>query len=185
MSKGIIIFGAPGAGDTTLGKELAIRLNFHHFDLDDYLWDWNAEIPFSVVHPREKRINTLMNDIAKSPNFVMSGSMFSIREHFTHLFDLAVFITTPTAVRLERIRAREFARFGARILEGGDMHENHKSFLDYAERYDTNSEVNNIMHHEQWINEFTCPVLRIDGEKAISDNILLIVEQLEKTPLSP
>lgn len=40
--KGIIIFGAPGSGKTTLGAELARQLDFPHFDLDDYHWRWDT-----------------------------------------------------------------------------------------------------------------------------------------------
>ena len=34
MSRGIILFGAMGVGDTTLGKEVAQRLKYPHFDID-------------------------------------------------------------------------------------------------------------------------------------------------------
>ena len=52
---GIIIFGASGAGSTTLGKEVARRLKFQYLDIDDYLWCWNTAIPLTVVRSREER----------------------------------------------------------------------------------------------------------------------------------
>lgn len=58
LSKGIIIFGAPGSGQTTLGKEVARQLNFHHFDLDDYHWRWDTEIPYIIFRSEEERIRS-------------------------------------------------------------------------------------------------------------------------------
>lgn len=180
--KSIIIFGGPGAGDTTLGKELARQLNFQHFDLDDYLWSFDTVIPFTVTRPREERIKNLMDDISKYPCFVMSGSMYSIREYFTSMFKLAVFIETPVSTRIKRVNAREFARFGDRILAGGDMYIQHQNFIEEVKRYDTDSKVNNIKQHEQWITEFTCPVLRVDGTVDISENTSWIINQIKKMP---
>lgn len=86
MTRGIIIFGAPGLGKTTLGKELARQLNLQHLDLDDYYWCWNIEvIPFTIFRPREEIIEHLMRDISKYPYFVMSGSMGSIHGLFNPL----------------------------------------------------------------------------------------------------
>ena len=56
---GIILFGASGAGSTTLGKEVARRLNFQFLDIDDYLWCWNTAIPLTVVRSREERAEHL------------------------------------------------------------------------------------------------------------------------------
>ena len=119
MPRGIIIFGAPGLGKTTLGKELARQLNLQHLDLGDYYWCLNIEvIPFTIFRPREEIIEHLMRDISKYPYFVMSGSMGSIHGLFNPLFDLAVFVTVPTAIRMERLCTREFDMFGDRILCG-------------------------------------------------------------------
>ena len=66
-ARGIIIFGSPGSGTTTLGREVAKRLGFQHFDLDDYLWRWDAEIPFTVSRPREERSELLMGRYIQVP----------------------------------------------------------------------------------------------------------------------
>ena len=75
MSRGIIVFGAMGTGKTTLGKELAQLLNFRYLDLDDYLFRWDTEIPFTVMNSKESRIERLLSDIEEYPHFVMSGQM--------------------------------------------------------------------------------------------------------------
>lgn len=176
MARGIIIFGSSGSGTTTLGREVAKQLEFQHFDLDDYLWRWDTEIPFTVTRPREERTELLMSDISRFPYFVMSGSMDSYNVPFVPLFDLAVFNSAPVETRVERVKAREFARFGDRILPGGDMFENHKNILSCVSRYDMDASPCRRVH-EQWAATLPCPVLHIDGTASIAENVALIVEQ--------
>ncbi|MCL2240516.1 MAG: shikimate kinase, partial [Defluviitaleaceae bacterium] len=101
---GIVIFGASGAGSTTLGKNVAQRLDCQYLDIDDYLWCWGTKIPYTTTRSPEDRTNDLMDDIKKHPKFVLSGTIFSNQELFNPLFDLAVFITTPAEVCAERVR---------------------------------------------------------------------------------
>lgn len=53
----------------------------------------------------------------------MSGSICGWDTSFIPMFDLAVFLRTPTEVRIQRLRTREYEEFGNRILEGGDGEE--------------------------------------------------------------
>lgn len=101
-----------------------------------------------------------------------------IRGLFNPLFDLAVFVTVSTSIRMERLRTRELAMFGERILVGGDMYEQNIKFLDEAARYDTDepSQVC-LKQHERWATELLCPVLNVDGTKDISENAAWIAER--------
>ena len=174
---GIIIFGASGAGSTTLGREVAQRLKYQYLDIDDYLWRWDTAIPLTLTRSREERAKRLMDDIKKHPNFVIAGTIFSDRELFEPLLDLAVFISTPTDICAERVHVRECTRWGNRILPGGDMYKStrfHGDFNDYmanAEKYET-ADVSKFGRklHEQWITELHCPVLRVDGLNDVSKN---------------
>jgi len=183
---GIIVFGASGAGSTTLGKTIAQRLDFQHLDIDDYLWCWNTKIPFTVVRPRKERTEHLMDDIKKHPNFVISGTIFDDRKLFENLFDLAVFISTPREICAERVYVRELARWGERVLPGGDMYKStrfHGDFNDYivnAQKYET-ADISKfgLLLHKQWIAELPCPVLHLDGTKDITSNADVVIKQLK------
>lgn len=175
MSRGIIIFGSSGSGTTTLGREVAEKLEFQHYDLDDYLWLKETELPFTVTRPRKELIKLLMEDISKFPHFVMSGSMDSYNEPFVPFFDLAVLNSAPMEIRLERINKREFARFGDRILPGGDMYENHMKFLQLVRSYDFDGSPSRRVH-EQWAQELPCKVLYTDGTVAIDENTAKIID---------
>lgn len=184
MPRGIIIFGAMGVGDTTLGKEVAKRLNYPHIDLDDHHWRWDTEIPYTVFRSREERTDSIMQAISENPHFVMSGSMWSIRKAFEPLFDMAVFMTAPAEIRAERLRIRSVTRWGNRVLPGGDMYESNDVYKDYlacAKSYDQDLCPNAcIVQHEQWVQELPCPVLRVDGTKTIAENAELVVAQYNK-----
>jgi len=174
MSRGIIIFGSSGSGKTTLGKMVAEKLGLPYFDLDDYIWRRDADKPFTVMYTREEKINRLMSDISRSKFFVMAGSMDSFNTPFVPLFDLAVHITASVEVRLARINKREFERFGKRILEGGDLYENHQRFLNVSARYDSDGSPS-MKTHEQWANSLPCKVIRINGEDSLSNSTERII----------
>jgi len=184
---GIIVFGASGAGSTTLGKEIARRLKFQHLDIDDYLWCWNTKIPFTAVRSQEERTKHLMDEIKKHPDFVISGTIFSDKNLFEPLLDLAVFVSTPADVRARRVHDRECARWGERVLPGGDMYKTtrfHGDFNDYvinAQKYETADVLKfGRKLHEQWISELPCPVLHVDGTKDLSQNADWVIEQFIK-----
>ena len=184
---GIIVFGASGAGSTTLGKELAKRLNFQYLDIDDYLWRWDTAIPLTVTCSQAERTDSLMNEIKKHPKFVIAGTIFNDRNLFHPLLDMAVFVSTPAEVCAKRVRFREHTRWGERILPGGDMykttrfHGDVKDYIVNAGRYET-AEVIKFGRklHEQWIAELPCPVIRVDGTKCVLENTSWIITQFKK-----
>ncbi len=181
MSKGIILFGAMGVGDTTLGKAVASALCFPHLDIDDYTWRWDTEIPYTVMQDREQRISKMKEKLSEHPHFVMSGSMFSIRNHFKEMFELAVFMEAPPAICAERIRKRSVARWGNRVLPGGDMYEASSVYRDYlacAKRYYAETAPNSTLkEHKTFISELVCPVLCIDATKSIDENTKYVLER--------
>jgi hypothetical protein len=174
VPSGIILFGSPGSGTTSIGRELASRLAYPHIDLDDHHWRWNAEIPYTVFRSKEERIESLMAAIAPHPHFVMSGSMWSIRKSFEPLLDLAGYVSAPAEIRAERVRSRELTRWGSRVLPGGDMYATRDwgdDYLAMARSYDTDAY---RTQHEQWANELQCPVLRVDGTRPVARNAELM-----------
>jgi len=175
-SKGIIINGAAGAGKTTLAGELAKRLDFRHLDLDDYYYSRESE--FAGLRPRDEIRKLLKIDLEKYPRFVMSGTIGSILWDFVNpLFDLAVLLYVPTEIRLERVKARAYERFGDRVLAGGDLYENHQNFYKHVQQYDMGFHSVSAERHEKWAKEILCPVLRADGTKSIIENVECIAEQ--------
>lgn len=175
MARGILIFGSSGSGKTTLGRLVAEKLGYPYFDLDDYIWRKDTERPFLVMYSREEKISRLMEAISKDDHFVMAGSMDSFNAPFVPLFDLAVYMTASTEVRIARAHKRELEHYGERILEGGDMYEEHQRFLASSARYDTDG-APCARVHEEWAKSLPCEVIRINGEEKLDCNVRRVVE---------
>ena len=61
MIKRIHILGASGAGISTLGRALAERLQYAHFDTDDYFW-LPTDPPYTQQRERTRREHLLMEE---------------------------------------------------------------------------------------------------------------------------
>lgn len=70
---------------------------------------------------------------------------------------------------------RERAAFGDRILEGGDMYEEHRRFLDQASRYETDGSPC-LKTYLDWAAALPCKVLCLNGEDDLDIHVGRIVE---------
>lgn len=175
MARGILIFGSAGAGKATLGRTVSAKLGFAHVNTDDLFWRTGMKYPYTLMLPREERKVRLVNALWDKGNFVLSGNLDTISDHFEPMFDLVVYLTTNTHIRLERLQKREYEKFGERILEGGDLYPMHKRFLDMAARYDTNG-MPNADAHAEWAKTLSCPVIRLSGDMDPQVNAGIIAE---------
>ena len=118
MIQRVHILGASGSGTTTLGRALAARLQCPHFDTDDYFW-LPTNPPYTAQRERTARQQLLMNALTAHDPWVLSGSLCGWGDVAIPLFELVVFLAIPHDRRMARLRHREHARFGERILPGG------------------------------------------------------------------
>lgn len=157
------IFGASGAGVSTLGKAICDRYGYFHCDVDDYFW-LPTDPPFTTKREVPLRLQMLEEAIAEHQRCVLSGSLVEWGDPLIPHFDLAVYVHTPSEVRLKRLEQREYQRFGERIRFGGDMEEEHKRFLAWAAEYDDGGmEVRSALLHREWSKQLPCPVISVDG----------------------
>lgn len=164
----IHILGGAGSGTTTLGNALAKAWGWTHLDTDDYFWV-TSDIPFTVIREKADRRVLLRADVEKSDRCVLSGSLCGWGDFLIDRFELVIRMSTPCAVRIQRLKEREKKLFGDRILPGGDMYDAHQTFLKWAGTYDTaDVDSRSVALHEQWIAGLTCPVLRLDGTQPVS-----------------
>ena len=166
---GIIVFGANGSGKTTLGRELARILNFKRMDIEDYYF-MESDIPYTNARPRDECMDLMFADIEKYGSFVISAVDGDFGDKIVSLYTLAVYITVPLEIRMKRIEQREYDKFGARVLEGGDMYEQQIKFRDFVASRD-------ISRIEQWAETLTCPLIRIDGTIDWRKNVESIAER--------
>jgi adenylate kinase family enzyme len=174
----IHILGASGSGTTTLGRALAARLQYPHFDTDDYFW-LPIDPPHTHQRERTERQQLLMGDLTAQDAWVISGSLCGWDDVAIPLFELVVFLSIPSEVRMARLHRREQARFGERILPGGDMYETSQAFLAWAASYDEGGlDIRSRQLHEEWLGTLPCPILCFEGECTIEEYLAVLMVEI-------
>jgi len=171
----IHITGASGAGTTTLGRAISETFGHTHLDSDDFFWEPTTP-RFLVKREKETRAQLLLEAIEKSGGrCVISGSLTGWGDIFIPEFELVVYVKTPTALRLERLSARELAEFGDSILPGGEREQEFKEFLDWAAKYDTGGlDIRSAALHAEWLQQLTCPVVGVNGALPVTENLMIL-----------
>jgi adenylate kinase family enzyme len=159
--QGIRIFGLNGCGKSTVGAALAKRLGYKHMDIEDYVFE-PSDVTYAHPRSRDEYICLMLADAAKYPKFVLSAVDKDFGDEITSRLILAVWLDAPHDVRMERIRKRTSDKFGDRILGGGDLYEQEQKFFDFVASRSLSSV-------ELFANTLTCPVLKVDGTKAVSE----------------
>ena len=170
---GIILLGANGSGKSTLGRELGRILDIAYFDVEEYYF-YKTGIPYTAMRPENERREMLLSDMRKSGTYVVSGDVSDWGGQFLTMFDLAVFLTAPKDIRMQRIENREYARWGDRVCEGGDMYKFQLEFKKFAASRD-------ISLIEQRVSMYKCPALHIDSTEDLLANATKIAQQYLKS----
>lgn len=91
-------------------------------------------------------------------------------------------VVTDTQTRLERIRRREYEKFGSRIEVGGDMYRHHQDFLQWAAGYDDGDlHTRSKRTHDQWQKKLKCPLIVVDGKESLEKNYKLVQKAIVTT----
>jgi adenylate kinase family enzyme len=174
----IHIMGASCAGSTTLGRALSVRLDIPYFDTDDYFWK-PSNPPYTVRYHAEERNINLIDAIQPYESYIVGGSVINWGDEWLTAFDLIVFLHIPPEIRLQRLKDREFERYGDVIYHEPDRIQAYQKYLDWAAAYDTNSiSGRTLQAHEEWLRKLTCPVLNIRGNTTVQQRIDLVLNKM-------
>ena len=178
-SRRIHVTGASGAGVTTLGRALADALALPHHDTDDYLWQPTTP-PYRVMREAADRLRLMREMFVPRADWILSGGLDGWGDELIGHFDLVVFLKTPLDLRMQRLRSREAAHFGADVIApGGWRHEETERFLQWASHYeDGTREGRNLARHEAWLMGLPCPVVRLDGARPIVELVTEVCRAL-------
>lgn len=173
------IFGASGAGVTTLGQALSGKLNIPYFDSDQYFWE-QSDPPFTIRRNPPERNALLRNDLDLQDHWIMGGSVIHWGEDALPPFDLIVFLWLPPAIRMDRLLRREHERYGDIIHTDPQRKEQTKAFLEWAADYDNDTGIaTRTLHaHEQWLKQQTAPILELRGDMTVNERLIKTLEQL-------
>ena len=157
----IHIFGASGSGTTTIAKNICERFDYQHFDTDNYYW-YPTEVPFTEARPINERLQLLNADLKNHGKWILSGSLDGWGDPLIPLFELVIFVYVPQDIRIERLKEREFKRYGKEVFPGGNKYEATKEFIEWAAGYDSGLlSGRNLPSHEKWIANLECDFMKI------------------------
>ena len=170
------LFGAAGAGVTTLGRALSATLGWPYFDTDDYFW-LPAKPDFTQRRPPAERNAQLAADLAGQLHSIVGGSLGGWGDEWFGAFDLAVFLWLPPALRLARLHEREQHRYGAAITTDPAQASRTAAFLTWSAGYDDGScgGTRTLANHERWLGAFACPVLELRGDLPVAARVTAVV----------
>lgn len=172
MPKGILIFGANGTGKTTLARKLAEELKIKYIDIEDYYFE-KSDMPYSKSRSKQEVLKLILADIQRADTFVLSAVKGEICDEITSMYIFAFLLSAPLEIRLERVKNRSEKKFGKRVLVGGDMYEQENKFYEFVKN-------RNLSSIDDWANSLKCPVIKLDGQKPISENADFIIKNYQQ-----
>jgi cytidylate kinase len=169
----ILIMGASGSGQTTLGKELSKQLSFKFIDGDDMYW-----LPTKPAYQDKRAIDlrfSMTLKEMKNPNVVLAGSIMGWGDELENAFDLIIFLSLDTEIRIERLKQREMVELGFVDPE----------FLAWARQYENpDFSSRSRFKHEMWMVKRPAQILKIEGDLTVQQRIEKVInflpEQKEK-----
>lgn len=155
----VLITGAAGSGTTTLATALARHWRVPHLEVDAFLW-LPTQPPYTHQRALSERKALLVQELEAHSHCVVAGSVAGWGVEA--LLDAVVFLYVEPSVRLQRLQAREVARFGAAD----------PAFLAWAAQYDDGPpQGRSLAMHEAWLASLCCPVIRLGGEMPVQEQI--------------
>jgi len=170
----ILICGLNGSGKTTFGMKLADRLKYDFLNDEDYYF-FESEVPFSCSRSEEAAKEYIVSYFGCHENVVIVATRGDLGVRINSMYDCVIYLSAPAEIRLSRIKERDEKRFGERVLPGGDMYEQQRKFHDFA----LSRTAEKI---EKWMEMLECTVIKLDGTRAVDENIET-TEQLLKDRL--
>ncbi len=171
------ILGASCSGVTTLGQALTNHLNIPYLDSDEYFWE-KTNPPFTTRRSPVLRNQMLLADISQHNSWIIGGSL--LKWDLAIDLDLIVFLYIPHEIRMERLKKREFERYGDIIFTDPVRNKQYLDFMEWARGYDDNTtNGRTLAAHESWLAEQTCSVLEIRGDYSVEERVRVILERLK------
>ncbi|MCI8349700.1 MAG: AAA family ATPase [Oscillospiraceae bacterium] len=173
MGTGVLLCGLNGVGKSTLGRALAEKMGAHFIDNEDlYFPKTDPEYLYAASRSREEVEELLLREIREHGDFIFASVKGDYGEEVVSRFRYAVLVEVPRELRLARVRERSFQKFGARMLEGGDLRGQEEAFFDFVATRPEDTV-------EEWAKCLRCPMLRVDGTRPVEENVGFILAQIE------
>ena len=178
----IQLIGASGSGKSTLAGAVGRLAHLPVLHSDHYLWQ---DSDFTIMRPIDQQHAMLQADLARHSSFVLDGGVHRWLPEGALRPTLLVLLRLDQDTRMERLRQREWLRYGARCLPGSDHYALTEEFLEWAATYETalaHEEHTSLAGHFQLLRQAPCPCLILWNTRPAEELAQLIfrtAQQLE------
>jgi adenylate kinase family enzyme len=173
----VLFTGAAGSGQSTIGRIVAERLGATFQEADSIYW-LPSDPAFTAKRDSKSRLRLMHSALNRSRDVVVAGSVMNWGRNVEDAFEVIFFLYAPTSIRVDRLRRREFQRYGTINAE----------FLDWASQYDEGRlPGRSLQRHERWLAQRTCRVVRLDAARPIdyvTEKALSIVGDTQRSNAS-
>ena len=97
-------------------------------------------------------------------------------------FDLIVFLWIPADIRIQRLKQREWERYGEVIYTQPERNKQFNEFIAWAADYDTNTGISNrtLDAHEKWLlTKRDTPIIELRGDLSVEERVTIIKKRLK------
>lgn len=177
----LLVFGAPGSGVSTLCKNLSKALNFQYVSLGNRCEPPDSGDPISI---NDQELAKLQRQLQETKGHVIDGSPCQL-DFSTEELDGIIYLMTPRVQRLQRIRDREVAVQGEKILEEGCKEfKIFNRFMYWVSQFDqAGIDRESKILHQKFLNSISIPILRANGllnEEELTQQTIDWINQIGK-----
>lgn len=168
----IQIIGGSGTGKSTLGAFIGQAEQIPWIDTDHYLW---KDTTFTEKRDVSERFSMYEADILSYNDYIVSGSVFAWHPDGFIDRDLLVFLSLDESVRMERLIAREKARYPD--FTGSN------EFLDWCRTYHTATDpsmIGTFAEHQYQMDRSISPILIVDASLSTQLQYQKIIETYDR-----
>jgi len=145
----VVIFGNSGSGKSTLAKDIALKGNLAHLDLDTIAW--------KPVHPPERmsipESSIYINDFLNTnENWVIEGCYSDLLELVTPSADEVIFLNLPISSCIANAKSRPWEPHKYESKEAQDA--NLDMLIDWISQYNSRDDTFSKAEHEKLFEKF-------------------------------
>lgn len=148
MSK-IVIFGNSGSGKSTLAKDLALKSNLAHLDLDTIAWK-----PVQPVErmPISESCVLISEFLSANEEWLVEGCYSDLLELVSKKADEVIFLNLPISTCITNAKNRPWEPHKYQSKEAQDANIN--MLIDWISNYTSRNDSFSKVAHEKLYNEF-------------------------------
>ena len=153
MSRIIYITGASGTGTSSLGELIEKKFDVNLIESDEITM-LPTDPPFQFPRPKVERLPLLKERMQDDKVNVIVGSINDWGNEIIQKADMFILLYADFDIRKERIKKREQARFGQKLVENKMVKTNYERLIEWTSQYDVFDDYRSLRRHKDLYDSF-------------------------------